>query len=91
MTMYADTVAKLKSQWQSMLESGKMPLFELQDEEGEFHIFDVDFYQSGNNHWYFTANDGGLWTRRVRVDMYTDEITDYFGRLYNACQKECLK
>ena len=91
MTIYADTVARLKSQWRAMLDAGKMPLFELQDANGYYHVFDLDFYQAGNNHWYFTANDGGCWTKRIRVDMYTDEMTDYLERLYTACQKELNK
>lgn len=91
MTMYADAVNRLKSQWQAMLDSGKMPLFELQDNDGEHHVFDIDFYQCGNNHWYFLACDYGGWAKRIRVDVYTDEITDYLERLYDACQEECCK
>lgn len=91
MTMYADTAARLRSQWQAMLNSGKMPLFELQDSDGEYQVFDIDFYQCGNNHWYFVASDNGGWAKRIRVDVYFDDMSHYLESLYDACVKECCK
>jgi hypothetical protein len=91
MTMYSDAVERLKSQWQAMLDSGKMPLFEIQSDDGEYHVFDLSFYQSGNNHWYFVANDGGCWTKRIGVDSCFDDVSHYLESLYDACQQEATK
>ena len=82
MTMYADAVNRLKSQWKAMLDSGKMPLFELQDANGEWCIFNIDLVQSLNNSWYFIyETTNGL--RRLRVDSYCDCLDTYLAAIYD--------
>ena len=82
MTMYADTAAKLKSDWQAMLDGYKMPLFELQDANGELCTFTVDLVQSGNNSLYFIyeTTDG---LKRLRVDSYCDCLDTYLEAIYD--------
>ena len=89
MSMYADIVAKLKSQWQAMLESGKMPVIELQDANGEWCMFTVDLVQSGNNSLYFIyeTTDG---LKRLRVDSYCDCLDTYLTAIYDRLFLELL-
>ena len=92
MTMYSDTVAKLKYDWQAMLNSGKMPMFELQDASGDYHIFDIAFYQSYNNLWYFAAyDDSGRKLSGLAVDQYFDDLSHYLEVMYGRFFKECHK
>lgn len=82
MTKYADTVNRLKSQWQSMIDSGKLPLFELQDANGEICTFVVDLVHSKNGSLYFvyeTTND----LKRLRVDAYCDSLEVYLTAIYD--------
>lgn len=82
MTMYADTVAKLQYDWQAMLNSGKMPIIELQDANGEWCTFTVDLVQSANNSLYFiyeTTRD----LKRLRVDSYCDCLDTYLAAIYD--------
>ena len=89
MTMYADAVNRLKSQWQAMLDAGKMPLFELQDASGEWCIFNVDLVQSLNNSWYFVyETTNGL--KRLRVDSYCDCLDTYLSTIYDRLVLELL-
>ena len=82
MTKYADTVAKLKTEWLAMLDSGKMPLFELQDANDELCTFNVDLMQSGNNSLYFIyETTNGL--KRLRVDYYCDCLDTYLTAIYD--------
>lgn len=82
MTMYADAVNRLKSQWQAMLDAGKMPLFEIQDANSEWCIFNVDLVQSMNNSWYFVyETTNGL--KRLRVDSYCDSLDVYLSTIYD--------
>ena len=82
MTKYADTVAKLKSQWLSMLNSGKMPIIELQEANGELCIFNVDMVHSLNNSLYFVYETTyGL--KRLRVDSYCDCLDTYLAAIYD--------
>jgi hypothetical protein len=82
MTDYADTVNRLKSQWRAMLDAGKMPMFELQDANGEWCTFNVDLVQSQNNSWYFVyeTTDG---LKRLRVDSYCDCLDTYLATIYD--------
>ncbi len=91
MTMYSDAVSRLKSQWQDMLDSGKMPVFEIQVDDGEYHVFDIDLYSTVRHQWYFVASDNGGWTKRIRVDSCFDDMSHYLESLYDACQKEANK
>lgn len=93
MTMYADAVNRLKSQWQAMLNSGKRPIIKLQDASGGWHVFNVDFYQATNKRSYFIAasNGCGGWHRRKEVDMFFDDVSHYLESLCDACQKEINK
>ena len=89
MTMYADAVNQLKSQWQAMLDSGKMPLFELQDADGEWCTFNVDLVQSFNNSWYFVyETTNGL--KRLRVDSFCDSLDVYLSTIYDRLVLELL-
>ena len=89
MTMYADTVAKLKNQWQAMLESGKMPIIELQDGSGEWCTFDVDLVHSGNNSLYLVyETTKGL--KSLRVDCYCDCLDTYLSTIYDRLVLELL-
>ena len=89
MTKYADTVAKLKSKWQAMLARGKMPLFELQDANGEWCTFTVDLVHSMNNSSYFVyeTTDG---LKRLRVDYYCDSLDIYLATIYDVLVLELL-
>lgn len=89
MTMYSDTVAKLKSDWQAMLNSGKMPIIELPDANGEWCTFNVDLVQSGNNSLYFIyETTNGL--KRLRVDSYCDCLDTYLSAIYDRLVLELL-
>lgn len=89
MTMYADTVTRLKSQWQAMLNSGKMPIIELQDASGEWCVFTVDLVQSLNNSLYFVYETAdGL--KRLRVDSYCDCLDTYLATIYDRLVLELL-
>ena len=89
MTMYADAVNRLKSQWQAMLDAGKKPLFELQDANGEWCVFNVDLVQSLNNSWYFVyETTNGL--KRLRVDSYCDCLDTYLSTIYDRLVLELL-
>lgn len=89
MTMYADTVERLKSQWQSMLESGKIPVIELQDANGEWCYFEVFLSHSMNNSLYFLyeTTDG---YKRLRVDSYCDCLDTYLSTIYDRLVLELL-
>lgn len=89
MTTYADTVAKLKSDWKAMIDSGKMPIIELQDANGEPCTFTVDLVQSGNNSLYFSyeTTDG---LKRLRVDSYCDCLDIYLAAIYDRLVLELL-
>ena len=89
MTMQTDTVAKLKSQWQAMLDSGKMPIIELQDATSEWHMLTVDLVQSGDNSLYFIyeTTDG---LKRLRVDCYCDCLDTYLSTIYDKLFLELL-
>ena len=87
--MYADAVNRLKSQWQAMLDAGKKPLFELQDANGEWCVFNVDLVQSLNNSWYFVhETTNGL--KRLRVDSYCDCLDTYLSTIYDRLVLELL-
>ena len=89
MTKYADTVAKLQHDWQAMLNSGKMPVIELQDANGEWCMFSVDLVQSGNNSLYFIyETTNGL--KRLRVDSYCDCLDIYLSAIYDTLVLELL-
>ena len=89
MTAYADAVNRLKSQWQAMLDAGKMPLLELQDANGEWCIFTIDLVQSLNNRWYFVyETTNGL--KRLRVDSYCDSLDTYLSTIYDRLVLELL-
>lgn len=89
MTMYSDTVAKLKSQWQAMLDSGKMPVLELQDGNGEWCTFTVDLVHSMNNSLYFVyETTNGL--KSLRVDSYCDCLDTYLAAIYDRLVLELL-
>lgn len=89
MTTYADTVAKLKSQWQAMLARGKMPIIDLQDANNEWCTFTVDLVQSGNNSLYFIYDTtNGL--KRLRVDSYCDCLDTYLSAIYDRLFLELL-
>ena len=65
-----------------MLESGKMPVFELQDANDEWCTFNVDLVQSGNNSLYFIyETTNGL--KRLRVDSYCDSLDTYLSTIYD--------
>ena len=82
MTKYADTAAKLKSNWQAMLNSGKMPIIELQDANGEWCMFTVNLVHSMNNSLYFIyETTNGL--KRLRVDSYCDSLDIYLSAIYD--------
>ena len=82
MTMYADTVAKLKYDWLAMLARGKMPIIELQDANGELCMFAVDLVHSGNNSLYFIyETTNGL--KRLRVGSYCDCLDTYLSAIYD--------
>ena len=82
MTMYSDTVAKLKYDWAAMLARGKMPLFELQDANNEWCMFNVDLVHSMNNSSYFIyETSNGL--KRLRVDSYCDSLDTYLAAIYD--------
>lgn len=82
MTMYSDTVAKLKYDWQAMLARGKMPIIELQDANGEWCTFNVNLVHSLNNSLYFVyeTTDG---LKRLRVDSYCDCLDTYLSAIYD--------
>jgi len=96
MTMYSDTVKRLKSQWQGMLDSGRMPLFEILDptvsSQNIYHVFMLDFYQADNHLWYFkVCDDYGRYLFGMAVDCYSDDLPHYLESLYDRCFKECCK
>ena len=82
MSIYADTVERLKSDWQAMLNSGKMPIIELQDAAGEWCTSAVDLVHSMNNSLYFIYETAdGL--RRLRVDCYCNSLDTYLTAIYD--------
>lgn len=89
MTTYAETVAKLKYDWEAMLARGKMPIIELQDANGEWCLFTVDLVQSMNNSLYFIyeTTDG---LKRLRVDSYCDCLDTYLAAIYDRLVLELL-
>lgn len=89
MTIYADTANRLKSQWQAMLDGGKIPLFELQDANGEWCTFSVNLVQSMNHSLYFVyETTNGL--KRLRVDSYCDCLDTYLSTIYDRLVLELL-
>ena len=89
MTMYADTVAKLKYDWEAMLARGKMPVIELPDANGEWCTFTVDLVQSMNNSLSFIyETTNGL--KRLRVDSYCDCLDTYLAAIYDLLVLELL-
>lgn len=89
MTMYADTVAKLKTDWAAMLARGKMPVIELQDANGEWCMFTVNLVHSMNNSSYFVyETTNGL--KRLRVDYYCDCLDTYLAAIYDRLVLELL-
>ena len=96
MTMYSDAVNRLKSQWQTMLDAGRVPCFEILDptlsECKVYHLFYLDFYQAGNNLWYFKATDNyGRKLFGLSVDQYFDDLSHYLEIMYDRCFEECCK
>ena len=96
MTMYADTINRLKSQWQAMLDAGRIAGFEILDptltECKVYHWFKLDFYQAENNLWYFKImDDYGRKLFGLSVDQYFDDLNHYLEILHNRCFEECYK
>ena len=82
MSMYSDTVVKLKTAWVVMLARGKMPVIELQDANGELCTFVVDLVHSKNGSLYFVyETTNGL--KRLRVDAYCDSLEVYLTAIYD--------
>ena len=83
----------INSQWQSMLNYGKIPMFEIELSDGDYLIVDID-YQAGNNYISFSFDDslpvffdGGIKKHggnyHVILDDCFDNLDSYLELIYN--------
>ena len=83
----------INSQWQAMLNYGKIPLFEIELSNGDYLIVDID-YQAGNNYISFSFDDslpvffdgeikkhGGNY--HVMLDPYFESLDSYLQLIYD--------
>lgn len=83
----------INSQWQAMLNYGKIPCFEIELSDGDYLIVDID-YQAGNNYISFSFDDslpvffdgeikkhGGNY--HVILDDYFESLDSYLEFIYD--------
>ena len=83
----------INSQWQAMLNYGKIPMFEIGLSDGDYLIVNID-YQAGNNYISFSFDDslpvffdgeikkhGGEY--HVILDECFDNLDSYLELIYN--------
>ena len=83
----------INSQWQTMLNYGKIPCFEIELSNGDYLVVDID-YQAGNNYISFSFDDslpvffdgeikkhGGEY--RVMLDECFDNLDSYLQFIYD--------
>ena len=83
----------INSQWQTMLNYGKIPCFEIELSNGDYLLVDVD-YQAGNNYISFSFDDslpvwfdgevkkhGGEY--RVMLEDCFDNLDSYLQLIYD--------
>lgn len=71
----------INNQWQSMLNYGKIPLFEIELSNGDYLIVDID-YQAGNNYISFSFDDS--------LPMFFDGEIKKHGGGYHVILDECF-
>lgn len=83
----------INSQWQTMLNYGKIPCFEIGLSNGDYLLVDID-YQAGNNYISFSFDDslpvffdGGIKKHgdqyHVMLDPYFESLDSYLELIYN--------
>ena len=83
----------INSQWQAMLNYGKIPLFEIELSDGDYLIVDIDYTQ-GDNYISFSFDDslpvffdgeikkhGSQY--HVMLDPYFESLDSYLELIYN--------
>jgi len=83
----------INSQWQSMLNYGKIPCFEIELSNGDYLIVDID-YREGDNYISFSFDDslpvyfdgeikkhGSQY--HVMLDPYFESLDSYLELIYN--------
>jgi len=89
-----DNIKKaINNQWQSMLNYGKIPMFEIELSNGDYLIVDID-YREGDNFISFSFDDSlpvyfdGEIKKHGReyhviLDEYFDNLDSYLELIYN--------
>ena len=83
----------INSQWQAMLNYGKIPCFEIEMINGDYLLVDID-YQAGNNYISFSFDeslpvffDGEIKKHgsqyHVMLDPYFESLDSYLELIYN--------
>ena len=87
----------INSQWQAMLNYGKIPMFEIELSNGDYLIVDID-YKQGDDFISFSFQsfdddslpvffDGEIKKHggeyRVMLDEYFNDLDSYLGLIYN--------
>ena len=71
----------INSQWQAMLNYGKIPCFEIELSDGDYLIVDID-YQAGNNYISFSFDDS--------LPVFFDGEIKKHGSQYHVMLDECF-
>ena len=88
-----NTKKAINSQWQAMLNYGKIPMFEMALNNGDYLLVDID-YREGNDYISFSFDDslpvffdgeiriqGGGYC--IMLDAYFDSLDSYLELIYN--------
>lgn len=76
-----NTKKAINSQWQAMLNYGKIPCFEIEMINGDYLLVDID-YQEGNNYISFSFDDS--------LPVWFDGEVKKHGGNYHVMLDECF-